>query len=245
MEFERWMAEMLEGDYKVIWAEDDDLLRDLGITLLEKYGEMKVESFPNGQEAFEFFENNRGEIDAVLSDYEMPMMNGLEFLKNVRSLDEQIPFVLYTGKGSEEIASNAISAGVTEYHRKGSGNEDYRFIVNSLERGIKNMKAREIGREQYEDNENLPFPMAKTNSNGDLRYANPHFRDLIDSEESIYGLNLEELKWFEFPDLDHPIETFNVNYGGRDLVQSVVSVEDGERYIITLIGENEIGGSIV
>jgi DNA-binding NtrC family response regulator len=59
------------------------------------------------------------DIDCIVSDYEMPEQNGLEFLESVREEYEDIPFILFTGKGSEEIASQAISAGVTDYLQKG------------------------------------------------------------------------------------------------------------------------------
>src|SRR6056297_566272 len=50
-------------------------------------------------------------FDCVVSDYEMPQKDGLEFLADVREAAPDLPFVLFTGKGSEEIASEAISAG--------------------------------------------------------------------------------------------------------------------------------------
>lgn len=50
----------------------------------------------------------------------MPTANGLEFLESVRDRYPAIPFILYTGKGSEEIASDAISAGITDYVHKAS-----------------------------------------------------------------------------------------------------------------------------
>ncbi len=58
-------------------------------------------------------------IDCIISDYEMPTKNGLAFLKTVRENHGDLPFILYTGKGSEEIASEAISTGVTDYMQKG------------------------------------------------------------------------------------------------------------------------------
>jgi len=51
-------------------------------------------------------------ITCIVSDYEMPDQNGLEFLRTVRETHPELPFILFfTGKGSEEIASEAISAG--------------------------------------------------------------------------------------------------------------------------------------
>ncbi len=51
--------------------------------------------------------------------------DGIEFLEAVREGHRDLPFILYTGKGSEEVASDAISAGVTDYLQKGSGTDQY------------------------------------------------------------------------------------------------------------------------
>ncbi|TKX41436.1 response regulator [Halorubrum sp. SD690R] len=54
-------------------------------------------------------------FDCVISDYEMPGQNGVEFLRAVREEWPDLPFILFTGKGSETVASDATSAGVTDY----------------------------------------------------------------------------------------------------------------------------------
>ncbi|GAB7009731.1 response regulator [Halorubrum trueperi] len=57
-------------------------------------------------------------IDCVVSDYDMPKADGLEFLEVVQESHSETPFILFTGKGSEEVASTAISRGVTDYYEK-------------------------------------------------------------------------------------------------------------------------------
>lgn len=57
--------------------------------------------------------------DCIVSGYDMPGMSGVELLETVRETYPNLPFVLFTGKRSEEVASEAISAGVTDYLRKG------------------------------------------------------------------------------------------------------------------------------
>lgn len=69
-------------------------------------------------------------IDCIISDYDMPEMNGLEFLDQVRENDPSLPFILFTGKGSEEVASDAIARGVTDYLQKEVGMEQYEVLAN-------------------------------------------------------------------------------------------------------------------
>ena len=80
-------------------------------------------------------------VDCVVSDYNMPGLDGLELLEAVRSIDSDLPFVLFTGRGSEEIASEAISAGVTDYLQKGIGRDRYEVLANSVENALDRRRA--------------------------------------------------------------------------------------------------------
>ncbi|WP_424001302.1 PAS domain-containing protein [Haloarcula salina] len=59
------------------------------------------------------------DVDCVVSDYQLPTGSGIEFLRRVREDHPRLPFVLFTGNGSEAVASEAIAAGVTDYLQKG------------------------------------------------------------------------------------------------------------------------------
>ena len=63
------------------------------------------------------------EFDCVISEYDLPRTDGIEFLEAVREERPALPFILFTGAGSEEIASDAVAAGVTHYLPKGSGSD--------------------------------------------------------------------------------------------------------------------------
>jgi len=84
-----------------------------------------------------------GAFDCVVSDYDMPDMNGIEFLKAVRAAYPDLPFVLFTGKGSEEIASEAVSAGVSDYLQKRGGTERYTLLANRIENLVAQHRAEE------------------------------------------------------------------------------------------------------
>ena len=59
--------------------------------------------------------------DAIISDYQIPDMDGIEFLKKVRSSGNSIPFIIFTGKGREEVVIEALNAGADFYLQKGGG----------------------------------------------------------------------------------------------------------------------------
>ncbi len=84
-----------------------------------------------------------GEIDCVVSDYDMPEGDGLAFLERVRERDGDLPFVLFTGKGSEEIASEAISAGVTDYLQKVGGTDQYAVLAQRITHAVERRRTEE------------------------------------------------------------------------------------------------------
>ena len=61
----------------------------------------------------------RSHYDAVISDYQMPDVDGLQYLKKVRGTDKDLPFVLFTGRGREEVVIEAYNSGVSFYVQKG------------------------------------------------------------------------------------------------------------------------------
>ena len=51
-------------------------------------------------------------FDAIISDYQMPGMNGIDFLKKVPASGNSIPFILFSGRGREEVVIQALNEGV-------------------------------------------------------------------------------------------------------------------------------------
>ncbi|HSG72327.1 MAG TPA: PAS domain S-box protein, partial [Planctomycetaceae bacterium] len=80
------------------------------------------------------------EFDCVVSDYDMDSQDGIEFLEQFRERYPKLPFILYTGKGSEEVASDAISAGVTDYLQKGSGLDQYTVLANRINNAVEQFR---------------------------------------------------------------------------------------------------------
>ncbi|WP_227376152.1 PAS domain-containing response regulator [Haladaptatus halobius] len=94
-------------------------------------------------------------VDCIVSDFDMGAMNGLEFLEVVRDRFPRLPFILFTGKGSEEIASEAISAGVTDYLQKGGGADQYTVLANRIENVVGRYRAERAATEYQERMRNV------------------------------------------------------------------------------------------
>jgi PAS domain S-box-containing protein len=77
------------------------------------------------------------EVDCIVSDYELGDRTGIELLKEVRNEYPELPFILFTGKGSEEVASQAFSAGATDYLQKKGGTSQYEVLANRIQNAVK------------------------------------------------------------------------------------------------------------
>ncbi|MFB6219744.1 MAG: PAS domain S-box protein, partial [Halobacteriaceae archaeon] len=135
----------------------------------------------------------------------MPGMNGLEFLDAVREYCPDIPFILFTGKGSEEIASDAVSAGVTDYVQKSSENDQYVMLANRIETAVEGYRAQQSRRaaeERYTQLVDQTLHAIAVCQDAQICYANEAFTELLnaDSREEVIGLTPPEVIHPDFQD---------------------------------------------
>jgi PAS domain S-box-containing protein len=103
--------------HSVLYVDDEENLLEIGKLFLEDKGDLNVDTTASAIEAIEKIKTRS--YDAIVSDYQMPKMDGIEFLKQVRCIFGNIPFILFTGKGREEVAIQAINNGADFYLQKG------------------------------------------------------------------------------------------------------------------------------
>jgi len=136
-------------------------------------------------------------VDCVVSDYQMPRLDGLTLLEQVRATRPDLPFILFTGRGSEAVASSAISAGVTDYIQKG-GTETYELLANRIEKAVDRQRAhREVERVQQgfrlvaDAADDAIFSVGE---DGTVLYVNPGIERLLgyDAEE-LLGRSMTDL----------------------------------------------------
>ncbi len=118
--------------YTVLYVDDEPALLELGKIFLERSGSITVETAISAKEGILALKNNS--FHAIVSDYLMPGMNGIEFLKHLREENNSIPFILFTGRGREEVVIEALNSGIDYYLQKG-GDPTSQFV--ELEHKIK------------------------------------------------------------------------------------------------------------
>lgn len=120
------------GHIKVLYVDDDEAFIETSkMMLLDINPALIIESCTCVDTALKKITANR--YDVIISDYEMPIKNGLYLLKELREKNNKIPFILFTGKGREEVAIQALNLGADGYHNKqGSPETVYGELTHRL-----------------------------------------------------------------------------------------------------------------
>jgi PAS domain S-box-containing protein len=128
-----------------------------------------------------------GAFDCIVSDYELPDMDGVEFLETVRRDNPTLPFILFTGKGTEDVASRAITAGVTDYLQKQSGIDQYTSLANRIGNAVDRVQALRQSELSHRTMETATEGLSLVKGDGTFLYVNCAFADLFgyDQDELI------------------------------------------------------------
>ncbi|GAB6284485.1 MAG: hypothetical protein STSR0009_06850 [Methanoregula sp.] len=130
-----------------LYVDDEPGLLEIGKLYLENSGAIIIDTSVSVCDAIRRVKTVP--YDAIISDYQMPEMNGIEFLKYIRTNYGDLPFILFTGKGREEVVIEALNSGADAYLQKG-GDPAAQFA--ELEHKIK----RAVGR-QFSEKKILVF----------------------------------------------------------------------------------------
>ncbi|NMB78618.1 MAG: PAS domain S-box protein, partial [Methanomicrobiales archaeon] len=101
----------------ILYVDDERELLELAKVFLEQSPDFHVDIQNSAGEALAL--PGIGNYDAIISDYQMPDTDGIAFLKAIRASYGTIPFILFTGRGREEIVIEAINNGADFYLQKG------------------------------------------------------------------------------------------------------------------------------
>ncbi|MFB6178772.1 MAG: PAS domain S-box protein [Halorientalis sp.] len=190
-------------------------------------------------------------IECVVSDYEMPSMDGLDLLAAVREIDEDLPFILFTGSGSESLASDALSRDVTDYVQKSGTKETATVLANRIENGIESYRAKqalERERERYrtflEQSTDL---IAVVDASGQFSYVSQAWQRLMGYDpDDLVGENAFELMhaadapdvWTEFKEsVNNPDETRSAQFRFEHA--------DGDWRWLEAVGNNQLSNPLI
>ena len=144
---------------RVLHVDDEAVFLKVAKQCLEMQGLFRVETASSVEAAMEKMKKKT--FDTIVSDYVMPGKDGLEFLKELRDSGNDVPFIIFTGKGREEVAIKALNLGADRYLNKGDDPETvYGELAHSIYQTVSRKRAEEMLRESEEKYRNL-FENAK------------------------------------------------------------------------------------
>ena len=103
---------------KVLLVDNDPLFLELSKTFLEVFHGITSDTVNSAREALTKLEKNS--YDVIVSDCDMPLIDGITFLRTIRNKKISIPFILFTGFGKDEIMQLVIENGANSFIQKTS-----------------------------------------------------------------------------------------------------------------------------
>lgn len=183
--------------YRILCVDDSESFLEITETSLERTGRFEVRTVSDPTTVVDLLEAET--FEGIVCDYQMPVLDGIEVLQRVRETHPDIPFILFTGQGSEAVAGEAISAGVTDYLQKG-GSEQFELLGNRLANVVEQYVAtRQLEREQaIRDRilEATPVGVVVHDVEGDVIFRNDRAEAILDAPQAeLDGRAYEDASW--------------------------------------------------
>jgi PAS domain S-box-containing protein len=103
--------------YRILYVDDEPGLLEIGKIYLENDGAFTIDTSLSAREALSHLKS--AAYDAIVSDYQMLEMDGITFLQTLRASGNTTPFIIFTGKGREDVVIEALNSGADFYLQKG------------------------------------------------------------------------------------------------------------------------------
>lgn len=202
---------------KILLVDDERGLLEQAKIFLERMDqEFDVNIVSSAEDALDMMEDR--DFDIIVSDYQMPDMDGLEFLKVVRQERESdVPFIIFTGKGREEVAMKALNLGADRYLQKGGDpTSQYGVLAQAIKQEVmhyKNEKKRKEKKKELKCLKDEYETIFKNVQNNvfliDVEDEEFKFQRLNPQHERLTGLKSEEIRG------KTPVEAFGKELGEK------------------------------
>jgi PAS domain S-box-containing protein len=229
--------------FRVLYVDDEPQLLELGKLFLEQGGQFTVDTIASAPDALRLLKTTK--YDAIIADYQMPKMNGIDFLKEVRRSGNSIPFILFTGRGREEVVIQALNEGADSYLQKG-GDPVPQFI--ELSHKVRQAIQKRMAEGQLQESEDRYRTLIEhadeavlVIQNGRICFANPKLRE-------ITGYSTEEFVEKPFLEYVHADDRANIGEQHKRRLSGEVLKEHYTFRILSKGGSviwNEIRSSLI
>jgi PAS domain-containing protein len=130
----------------VLYVDDEPALLELTTIFLGRERDLSIDTALSARAAREMLRLRP--YDVIVADYLMPEMDGIEFLKGLRREGCSVPFIIFTGKGREDVAIEALNSGADFYLQKGGDpRSQFAELANMIRQAARKSRAEEALRE--------------------------------------------------------------------------------------------------
>jgi PAS domain S-box-containing protein len=127
----------------ILHVDDDLSFVEVSKQILSMENSFEIDTATSANEAFK--KMGQQQYDAIVSDYEIPQKNGVEFLKELREQNNQIPFILFTGKGREDVAIKALNLGADSYiNKNGSPETVFCELAHAIKKTVEQKRSAQL-----------------------------------------------------------------------------------------------------
>ncbi|WP_062396727.1 response regulator [Methanogenium cariaci] len=142
--------QVLDSPISVLYVDDEPTLLEIGKIYLEQEEGICVTTADNPEGAIRLLARG-GEYDVIVSDYQMPGMDGILFLKYIRRTYGNLPFLIFTGEGREEVVIEALNNGVDYYVEKAKVPElQFVDLVHKIRHVVSRCRTEKVLRSTYD-----------------------------------------------------------------------------------------------
>jgi PAS domain S-box-containing protein len=171
---------------RILHVDDEENQLEFTKLFLEEIDkDVVIDSTSDPDEAIQLASKNN--YDCIVSDYKMLTMSGVELAQKVRE-NSSVPFILYTGQGSEEVAQSAFEAGVDDYLKKESEPSHYQILARRVRQNVEKHRAELLYRKVVDESRDGIIIVTGTT----IAFANQAASRMIggDEPENYVGKNL-------------------------------------------------------
>lgn len=201
----------LRMSISVLYVDDEPDFHIIVKTFLAKESDLLIQPCASAKKALDMLSDTAIQYDVIVSDFEMPEMNGIAFLKEVRVRYGNLPFILFTGRGREEVVMDAVNYGADYYLQK-AGDPIILFtdlthkIRMAHERSIAEKRANEHDRRFKKTLDQIHMVAFHLDEDGTILYGNNYLLDLT-------GWSYDEFIGKNFFDIAVPPDLREINRG--------------------------------